>query len=204
MNSEGLIFIPVGENCVMAENLKIRKLRTSSFPFDWACSNLFSIIEFITKFKDAELDSKFFGSTFSGHVNPELYWPHHGGHLCNIDCYSYIEKSWNKLKLFLLSKNKLIFLHYSPCAVSSNYNEIIDFCHNIELIYPGIDYCFVSLYYTLGVDVRLDYEKKSDRVYIFKFTCIEHWIESDDWKGSKYADLWNLLFDIIKNEIFVD
>jgi hypothetical protein len=189
-------FIPIGDNCVIAHHLSIRKLRNESYPFDWSCSNILSIVDFIKSNHDNTQIVKSQSNVYPQFVNPELYWPHHEHDLMNEYCYNYVNKCWSRLNKILNSDDKVLFINFTPLSMIPNIDSFIQFKEIINNLYPNLTFEIHLLYFKVVKDDEcIEHETLND-LFIHCFNTHYFWsTENNDWSGNIHnEELWDQMF----------
>lgn len=191
-------FISIGENCTCCRHLFLRSFRSESYPFDWACSNIESIIDFISdNYNQTELKIKRYNSS-NKFVNGELFWPHHDKFLSNQKCYEYVSNCWNRFEKLMRSGKKLYFLSFTPLGYTPVHELMIKFSELIRKLYTD-QFEIHCCYSTEDEDEKIEITEIEGIMY-YEFHVKHHFcIDNDDWSGEKNnMDIWNEFFTLVK------
>ena len=140
-----LMIISIGHLCVSAEFLKTNNARTESYSFDWARSNILSIIDVLKNGHDYHCDNNInnIGTIKYKKKYEYIFYPHHDYHKDK----EYMIRCSQRLFQKLLGKEKIKFLYMSNIEHHIKENELNMLINVLEAIYVNLDFEIIMIYY---------------------------------------------------------
>ena len=192
------IFIPLGNSCSIAYNLKLLKLRTCAFPFDWVrISNFNNVTKLIQNkfygfldsknFKFKEFSDKFIVNGKKGsyiYSNDYCSFYHEFSKLIEKSDFNFFKEKYSRrIKRFfefMNSSNEIIFIREEFGKV--NMSKIDNFINTINEIYPDLNYKLIII-----TNQKLNFSHKNLKFYYSD-------VRVTDWKRPELD--WIQIFNL--------
>lgn len=155
--------IPIGPLCVPAEFLKTNNARKESYPFDWARSNILSVIDVIKNGHDYHCNTNIRNVgmvKYKKHFS-YIFYPHH----CYDEQKDYMVRCSKRFFEKLNDKQKITFLYMSNFDMKIGKKELKKLIKVLENNYD-VDFEIVMIYY-IGEGTSIYHKKSGHRYKIF-------------------------------------
>lgn len=195
--------ISIGPSCVAAELLKYNNSRTESYPFDWARSNILSVInvlknghDFYIKYNIETKNSKIY---WKKHFEI-IYYPHH-----DYKNKDYFIRCSNRLFNILNSDQEVKFLYMSDDEVKSDIGpvnrEIMILDNELELLikildenYPKLKYEIIMIYNIKDCKENIKLKTQTSKYRIYHCNSPKRFM-SNSMKDSYSKEIFKFVFN---------
>jgi len=167
--------ISIGAWCIIAHYLKSMGLKGPTLPFDWSFSNLRNVIDILSfgicyyLDKEQDLWPKYYINGYN------LHYPHHDVSI--IENCEMLNRSYQRLKDKINSKERLVFLHFVPYSFDHDIENIEIIRDKILEENPECDFKIVSIVHNETLNDNTKENKYYDLVNI---KCTTPW-KDDNW-----------------------
>lgn len=185
------MIISLGPLCVAAELLKTNNAKFESYPFDWAQSNILSVIDIIKYGHDYNMNNNIYNAGLVKYDKyfKNLYYPHHTDK-------GYMERCSKRFFERLNEQKKITFFYMANLeGFSISNRELNILIKTLEDKYENLNFEIIIAYYLKnGNSVKL--VEKNEKYKIFHCES-PHQFHSIPWEymnHSFFKNLFKLLF----------
>ena len=169
------MIISIGNLCISAEFLKTNFARNESYPFDWARSNILSVIDVIKYGPEYHYNNNInnIGLVQYNKTYSYIFYPHHDYDKDK----EYMVRCSNRLFKKLNGKEKISFLYMANITYSITDEELKLLIKTLEEKYINLEFEIVMIYYIgHGENIFIKVKGYKYRIYsqIEKNTFIIH------------------------------
>ena len=187
------MIISIGHLCVAAELLKTNNSRTETYPFDWARSNILSVIDVIK-----------FGHEYHCENNIEnvgkikyndkrfqyIFYPHHN----YVKDKDYLIRCSTRLFEKLNGDEKISFLYMSNIHSGITISELKLFIKTVEEKYVNLNFEVIIVYY-IGQGEEIYLKEKSNKYKIYFCKAPKQFYSNPMRPDIFYKNMFNFVFN---------
>ena len=141
------MIISIGHACVSAELLKGNNARSATYPFDWARSNILSVIDVLKNGHQYHCDNNINNIGKVKHPNKEFGYIEYIHHKYDDKGKQYMMRCSDRLFKKLNGKDKIQFLYMSNIEHAILEDELKLLINTLENKYINLDFEIIMIYY---------------------------------------------------------
>jgi hypothetical protein len=191
------MIIPIGPLCVAAELLKTNDARNETYPFDWARSNILSVIDVIKFGHEYHCENNIENVgkiKYSGKRFQYIFYPHHN----YVNDKDYLIRCSNRLFDKLNGNQKISFLYMSNINCAITKSELQLFIKTVEQKYVNLIFKVIMIYY-IGQGEEIYLKEKGNKYKIYHCKAPKQFYSNPMRPDIFYKNMFDFVFN--KNKL---